>query len=122
MISVIIPAYNATATLARCLGAVLASVYADFECIVVDDSSTDGSSGVAERLGTRVLTLTGGPHGPAYGRNQGAMAARGDILFFVDADVLVRPDTLHQVAATFADHPAVAAMFGGYDDDPESTA
>lgn len=122
MISVIIPAYNATATLGRCLSAVLTSDYPDFECLVVDDSSTDGSAVMAEKLGARVLTLVGGPYGPAYGRNQGALAARGDILFFVDADVLVRPDTLRQVAAAFADSPKVAAMFGGYDDHPESTA
>jgi len=56
--------------------------------------------------------------GPAAARNAGARQAEGEILFFLDADIEVRPDTLSRVAAAFACDPGLSAVFGSYDDDP----
>jgi glycosyltransferase involved in cell wall biosynthesis len=56
--------------------------------------------------------------GPARARNLGARAAQADILFFVDADVLIRPDAIAQAAAIFGQEPDLAAIFGSYDDAP----
>lgn len=46
--------------------------------------------------------------------------ASGDVVFFVDADVVIRSDTVSKVAETFAQHPEITAMFGSYDDDPQA--
>lgn len=119
MISVIIPVYNSASTLDRCLQALRASAYSDYECIVVDDGSTDESAAVADAHATHLVKMSGRPRGPAYARNRGAEAARGDILFFVDADAVVHPDALTRVADTFAGHPEADAVFGSYDDNPE---
>ena len=56
--------------------------------------------------------------GPAAARNLGASAATGQILFFVDSDVVVRPDTVRRVAQTFAVDPSLDAIFGSYDATP----
>jgi glycosyltransferase involved in cell wall biosynthesis len=118
MISVIIPVYNSAATLPRCLEAVLSSNYAPYECIVVDDGSSDGSQEIARRYPVRVVESPKRAAGPADARNRGAELARGEYLFFIDADVIVPPDSLAKVAATFEKHTDVAAIFGSYDENP----
>ncbi len=121
LISVIIPVHNGGESLAHCLAAVSASDYSRYECLVVDDGSTDDSAEVAGRFATRVIELAHGPFGPAYARNRGAESARGDILLFIDADVMIRPDTLTKVLKRFDDRPHLAAVFGSYDDAPTGT-
>jgi glycosyltransferase involved in cell wall biosynthesis len=117
-ISVIIPVYNGGENFRRCLDALAATGYANYEIVVVDDGSTDGSAGLAERNGCRVLHTSKPRSGPAVARNLGVQAAHGDVVFFVDADVAVRPETVGLVAGTFADDPGLAALFGSYDDAP----
>jgi glycosyltransferase involved in cell wall biosynthesis len=95
------------------------STFGDYECIVVDDGSTDGSASVAKEFGAMVLS-TGGRRGPAFARNLGAKSAQGNILFFIDADVCVAPNTLERVRFNFAKDPELAAVMGSYDDLPES--
>lgn len=119
-ISVVIPVYNGGATFRRCLEAVFSTAYAQWECIVVDDGSTDGSGQVAAQYGARVVSSEHPKSGPAVCRNLGAAQAQGDLLFFVDADVLININTLSQVAAIMADE-AVAACFGSYDASPTET-
>jgi len=117
LISVVIPVHNASASLGRCLGALKTSTFQAFECMVVNDGSTDDSAALAAASGARVIA-TGGQRGPAYARNRGAESAKGEILFFIDADVMVRPDTLAQVASAFEANPALDALIGSYDEDP----
>ena len=117
-ISVIIPNYNGGGTLKRCLEAVKSSSYQTYECIVVDDGSTDNSVEIAKGLANQVVVLEGGPLGPAHARNLGAQAACGDIIFFVDADVVIYPDTLQKIAVSFSGSSELAAVFGSYDDQP----
>ena len=116
-ISVIIPVYNGGKDFVQCLRALAATTYPNYECIVVDDGSTDGSPAAAQAAGVRRLRLQG-RFGPAYARNRGAEAAAGEILFFVDADVCVNPDTVGRVAQTLSAHPEIDALFGSYDDSP----
>lgn len=118
-ISVIIPVYNAASYLRECLGALRRSTV-QCECIVVDDGSTDESADVAREYGVRLIT-SGGRFGPAHARNVGARASRGDILFFIDADVCVHSDTVARVLANFQDDPGIDAVIGSYDDAPQST-
>lgn len=86
---------------------------AGVEVIVADDASTDHTVAVAESMGVRVVRLAA-QAGPAAARNAAAQVARGAILLFVDADVLVHDDTVAVAIAAF-DDPAVDAVFGSYD-------
>ena len=117
-ISVIIPVKNGGADFRRCLESLQRSTHPDWECIVVDDHSTDGSDTVALSHGATVIHNRGEIGGPARCRNLGAQRAHGEILFFVDADVLVYPDTLTHVAQIMGADEAPAACFGSYDDRP----
>src|SRR5690242_9274657 len=118
-ISVIIPAYNDADRLRICLSSLQASVFRDYECIVVDDGSTDGTGEVARAFDATLLS-TGCRRGPAYARNTGAASANGEILFFIDSDVCIRPDTLQRIAAAFAEDEKLDALIGSYDDEPAS--
>lgn len=90
-VSVIVPAYNAERTIAQCIESVLAQETREqFEVIVVDDGSTDGTAKVAARYeGVRVLRQPNSGAGVA--RNLGARDAKGDILCFIDADCVATP-------------------------------
>ncbi len=116
-VSVIIPVRNGATHLRACLQALALST-SDFECIVVDDASTDHSAQIAQESGAVVL-VTGDVQGPAAARNLGASAARSDLLLFLDSDVCVQPDTLTRVIALFAGEKDLSAAFGSYDDTPE---
>jgi len=115
--SVIVPVYNASALLDRCLQSLAASGFQSYECIVVDDASTDDTRAVAQRFAVRLLALDANG-GPARARNRGAEYAQGEILVFIDADVCVHPDTLGLFDAHFRAHPAADAAIGSYNDTP----
>jgi len=89
------------------------------EYIVVDDASTDDSRRTALRHGATVIPSTP-RRGPAYARNLGARAARGDVILFLDADVRPAVDTLQRVRAAFAADDGLDAVIGSYDDAPSS--
>jgi glycosyltransferase involved in cell wall biosynthesis len=92
MISFVVPAHNEE----RYLGATLDSIFASasrvgepFEVIVADDASTDGTAAIAADRGARVVSIN--RRQISASRNAGARAARGDVLFFIDADTLANP-------------------------------
>jgi len=116
-ISIIVPVHNNPRDLRLCLGALRTAITPDSEILVVDDGSTDDTASVAAGMGLRVVTLTRNS-GPAAARNHGAGRARGAILFFVDADVVIAPGAIERVRRFFADHPEHAAVFGSYDARP----
>lgn len=115
-VSVVIPVRDDAARLDQCLGALGGSVVSPVEVIVVDDGSTDDSGDVARRHGARLLRLDRS-HGPAHARNRGAELAAGDVLFFVDADVVVFEETVGTAARVLSDR-RLAAVIGSYDDQP----
>ncbi len=117
LVSVIVPVYNGSNFLNKCLDALFTSNYSSFEVIVVDDGSTDDSAAISLTKGATVLH-TPRQSGPAAARNFGAKKVAGDILLFVDADVVVKSDTISKVAARFEEQPEIAALFGSYDDEP----
>lgn len=114
-VSIIIPVYNAESTLGECLACVFGSSHAGFEVILVDDGSTDGTRAIAAGFPVTVVP-TGGRVGPAAGRNLGARAASGDILFFIDADVMLRTDSIDRLVRRF-DNGDVEALCGVQADD-----
>jgi glycosyltransferase involved in cell wall biosynthesis len=117
-ISIIIPVLNGSKFIRKCLDGVFSSEYRDYECIIVDDGSTDGTQDIVRSYDIALKQLVDGPYGPAYARNQGAELATGDILFFVDADVVIKADTLSRIANSFENHPSYSAVFGSYDESP----
>jgi glycosyltransferase involved in cell wall biosynthesis len=115
LISVIVPAYNAAATIERCLGALMAD--ADTEILVVDDGSTDDTARLAVRLGARVLPSARNG-GTAAARNHGVRHSSGTILMFVDADVKIAAGTISRFRRYFSEHPDCDAVIGSYDTAP----
>ena len=88
-----VPARDAEATLGRCLDALAGQeLDEEYEVIVVDDGSADGTAQVAERAGVAVLRQE--RLGPAAARNRGVAEARGKLLFFTDADCFPQPGWL----------------------------
>jgi GT2 family glycosyltransferase len=109
-VSIVIPVYNAEATLAECLTRVFQAPFESFEVVLVDDGSTDRSRAIAQTFPVRIVPSPGRV-GPAVARNIGARAAVGEILFFIDSDVMLRPDSLARLADAFED-PTVDAVCG----------
>jgi len=116
-LTVVIPVRNGGLDFDRCLRGLRASEFTDYELIVIDDGSTDDTAARAVRFGARVVRHEK-PQGPAASRNHGAQIATSDIIFFVDGDVVLHPDTLSQVVERFQANPELAALFGSYDADP----
>ena len=119
-ISVIIPVYNGGEAFGRCLAHLSVADPSPEEIIVVADGDTDGSRELAQEFGAQVL-INPTPRGPAHARNWAARHARGDILFFVDADVALPPDALSHIITTFQEEPELAALIGSYDDAPAAS-
>ena len=84
--SIVVPAFNVSATLAETLTSLLAQTYASFEIIVVDDGSTDDTPLIAARFARdrRVRVIRQANRGLAGARNTGIAAARGDVIGFCD--------------------------------------
>ncbi len=113
LVSVIVPAYNAAATLPACLAALQQQDFphSQYEIIVVDDGSTDATAALAEAAGVKVIRQRNA--GPAAARNAGAAAACGELLLFTDADCAPEPGWLAALAAALAE-PDVAGAKGAY--------
>ncbi len=105
LVSVIVATKNSARTLEACLKSVRSQTYAPIELIVVDNNSSDGTAGVAERYADRVLQA--GPERCAQ-RNEGIRASRGAYICIVDADMILREDVIAQALACIS--PACEAV------------
>ena len=117
MISIVIPVRDGARTLDACLAAACTEAGTRDEVIVVDDGSGDGSAAIAARHPCRLLRLPA-PRGAAAARNAGAGAARGEVLFFIDADCVLPPGTIGRVAAALERSGPRAIVGGTYDRRP----
>jgi glycosyltransferase involved in cell wall biosynthesis len=105
-VSVIVPALNASATIARTLAALAAQDFGGgYEVVVVDDGSDDGTARIAEQWDgdVRVVVIRQDRLGPAAARNAGVAAASGRLLAFTDADCYPAPGWLEAGVAALAD-------------------
>jgi glycosyltransferase involved in cell wall biosynthesis len=116
-VSVVVPVHNGGASFRRCLASLFSTSPPPLEIIVVVNGDSDGSSFIAETYGAQMIRLPEAV-GPAKARNLGACQARGDILFFVDADVTIPENAVARVVSRFAQDPELTAMIGSYDDAP----
>lgn len=113
-VSVIVPAYNAAATLRRCLEALQQQTYPRnrYELIVVDDASTDDSVKIARAAGAKVVAE--GKRGKSGVRNLGAQRARGEFLLFTDADCEPIPAWIEKMTAPLRRDEQVVGVKGAY--------
>jgi glycosyltransferase involved in cell wall biosynthesis len=105
LISCIVPAFNAERFLGEALDSILAQTWRPLEVIVVDDGSTDGTAGVAERYGERITYICQANAGPAAARNRGLDAATGAYVAFLDADDVWHEEKLSRQMARFDARP-----------------
>lgn len=101
MISVIVPVYNTGPSLAGCIDSILASAYKDFEVILVNDGSTDGSPAICReycRKDPRVRLIDQENRGVSAARNTGIGSSRGEWVVFVDSDDFISPDFFQMAA------------------------
>ncbi len=103
-ISVIIPAHNEEDEIKKCINSVLKQSYKAYEVIVVNDASTDRTEGIVNGFKRVKLINHEKARGPAGARNHGARIAKGDILFFLDADEWMLKNTLKNTIKLFKEH------------------
>jgi GT2 family glycosyltransferase len=122
-LAVIVPFHRNLQQLRQCLtalreaGSALPSTAELSDLIVAADGAVDDPAEVAAAAGARVVTIAG-PRGPAVARTIGAATAAGDLLVFVDTDVVAHTDSLTRLAALFVADPDLGAAFGAYDEAP----
>src|SRR3989344_4403803 len=115
--SVIIPAYNEEKTIGKTLESLREQKFRDFEIIVVDDGSKDGTAEIAKKNGAKVIKQKNA--GPAAARNNGAESAKGEIIIFIDADCVADERWLEHMLKPFSDKD-VAGVQGAYKSDQKS--
>ena len=115
MISIIIPVYNVKPYLDNCLQSVVGQDYTDFECILVDDGSTDGSSELCDQWAekdTRIQVIHQTNQGVSSARNRGLEQAKGEYISFIDSDDWVNADYLSTMAYRLKKGKADLAVCG----------
>ncbi len=111
-VSIIVPAFNESKTIAAAVRSLALSAHPGVEVIVVDDGSTDGTADAVEAVGLGNIRVVRVPNGgKATALNVGVALARHDLLVMVDADTVVDTDSIHRLVQPFAD-PAVGAIAG----------
>jgi len=103
-ISIVIPAYQHAKELPECLRSILAQTFDDFEIIVVDDGSTDGTAEALAPFMDRITYIRQENQGGNAARNRGGREAVGRYLLFCDADIVMRPDCLEKMLRTLEAH------------------
>lgn len=115
-VSIIVPVYNVAPYVRECLESIAAQTFSDFECIIVDDGSTDGSGELAEQFcfsDPRFRITHQANQGLSAARNAGLERAQGEWIAFVDSDDICHPDMLEcLIAAVRETHAPIAC--GGY--------
>jgi glycosyltransferase involved in cell wall biosynthesis len=113
-ISVVIAAYNASATLGRAIQSVLAQTRPADEIIVVDDGSADGTADIARQFGLGVRLISQSNGGASVARNTGIQNACGDWIAFLDADDEWLPVKLSLQEEWFKKHPDIDWGYGNF--------
>lgn len=115
-LSVVVPFHRNLAQLEASLSAIRQSV-PEAQLIVAADGAVDDCGPLARAMGAEVVVVPG-PSGPAVARNRGTARATGDIVVFIDTDVVAAADAIPRMRDVLARDPEVAGIFGAYDYEP----
>ena len=106
-ISVIVPVYNTEKYLNRCVDSILAQTFTDFELLLIDDGSTDGSGSICDEYAakdSRVKVFHKENGGVSRARNLGIANAKGEYLSFIDSDDYIRPEMYAKLVAVINEY------------------
>lgn len=117
-VSIVVPGYNEEVVISNCVESILRSNYEDFEVILVDDGSTDGTARIMDEWAAkdhRVSSISQPNAGKGAALNRGFAASDGEVVLFVDADGVFGEETINEMLKGF-NHPSIGAVCG--DDRP----
>lgn len=109
LVSVIIPAYNASQTIVETLNSICAQTYKNLEVIVVNDGSTDGTLVLLENYPNSINILSTANKGVSHARSLGFKHSKGDYIQYLDADDLLMPKKIEIQLRTLIEHNADVA-------------
>lgn len=118
LISVIVPVYNTERFLDTCIQSILSQTYQNFEIILVDDGSTDGSPEKCDLYAesdSRIRVIHKKNGGQSSARNRGLDVCKGDYISFVDSDDWIEPDMYMTLLGLLEEHDASLAVCSRYD-------
>lgn len=113
-VSVVIPCYNQGQFLSGTIDSVIGQTYNNWECIIVNDGSSDNSEEIALeyiKKDTRISYLSQKNQGPSAARNHGIQASHGEYILPLDADDLISPTYIDKAISYFAEHPETKLVY-----------
>lgn len=107
-VSIVMPAYNCERFIGKTIESILQQTYSNFELLIIDDGSTDGTKAVIDSYrDDRIRYFFQQNHGgPSKARNKGIEGALGDYIFIFDSDDLMRPEKLAKSVAALEENPS----------------
>lgn len=115
LVSVVIPTYNQASYLREAIDSVLSQTWANRECIVVDDGSTDETAGIIASYGDRIVPLLQENRGAANALNAGIRAARGQLICWLSSDDAYLPEKLEKQVAALRERPDAGLCCTGWE-------
>jgi glycosyltransferase involved in cell wall biosynthesis len=113
LVSVVLPTRDRAGLLSRAIASVAAQTYANWELLVVDDASMDGTEAVLAGISDpRVRVFHGAGSGPCAARNLALAGARGALVVYLDDDNIMHPAWLKAVVWAFEQYPATDVLYG----------
>ena len=115
LVSVIIPSYNYALYLPDSIGSVIKQTYKNWECIIVDDGSTDNTKQVVEQYSqkdNRIQYYLQANSGPTVARNYGLKLAKGEFIQFIDADDMIEHQKIEKQVSVFNQQPDCDIVYG----------
>lgn len=113
LLSIILPVYNSENTIQRCIESVLRQKLTNFECIIINDGSTDNSQTIIENYAqkdSRIILINQLNHGVSYSRNVGIQAATGQYIGFIDSDDYIEPDMFFHLTQNASKYNATVSI------------
>jgi len=119
MISIIIPLYNQSEKIGKCLESIAAQTYCNYEIIVVNDRSQDRLSSTIQKskkdFGIKIEWLHNQEnHGAPYSRNKGLKKSKGEFVLFCDADILLKETALEEMLSVLRDNLQAAYAYSSF--------
>lgn len=113
-VSICIPTYNRKNYLKEAIDSILAQTYKDYEIVIVDDGSTDGTEEMIKSLNLPIMYHRQPNSGDAAARNKLIELARGKYISFLDSDDLLMPDAIKRMVCAMETHTGDAIVYGSY--------